>query len=139
MLKINTTLDNNMEKHYITDVKKSVVKSFEHQCILTTRTQKKQEKACPRIETLNLKTFNPETSNMLRRFSKAIENSNDIHNIKAETVTLSVLLWDNMINKSHKTDDLEKKANFILHSLSKSDLNYYVFAFSRDFTSDSIY
>ena len=136
MLQIDTALDINMEKSHINTVKSVLVKSFQSQCFSKTLAKNKK-KNCPEIQTLNLKTFNPETSNMLRRFMNATNDSNNIHDVKAETVILSVPLWDNMINKSQGIDDLEKNVNFILHSLTKSDLNYYVFAFGRDMTSKS--
>ncbi len=56
------------------------------------------------------------------------EESNDL----AQSVLLSIILWH--INATHTQNeaDLKKNVKFILQNLNKSDLNNYVFAFSRD-------
>lgn len=69
----------------------------------------------------------PDLASLIKRFKDSVGSKD-----KAQTGLLSFILWDANAQKTQNEADLQKNIKFILQNVSKSDLNNYVFAFSRD-------
>lgn len=133
MLQVINTLDSNMKNDIIIHgaLKSAWVESLENQCFQEGQTNEREN--CPWIETVTLKNFNADKKKIVDRFEKATAFVSEPKEQKAEAITLSIILWYDVLQHSQNDTDLKKNINFILHRLHKSVLYNYVFALNRDY------